>query len=101
MEESYNPNVIPGQEQSVKIVTVDEFFYEDPTTPWKPLPEHDLKRSPCHPIIGIRYNYEIPLYYCKLHPDIENAYLKTIEHHCKYKDPDKHKAEILRLLSST
>jgi hypothetical protein len=43
-------------------------------------------------------NYKIQFYYCKLHPDIQNAYLETIEHHCKYKKPDRHKAEILRLM---
>ena len=82
-------------------VSVDEFFYDDPDTPWKPFPEHDLKQSPCYPIINIRryHNYKIPFYYCKLHPDIENAYLESIEHHCKYKEPDIHKAEIMRLLS--
>ena len=98
-EDSYNSNVIPGQEQSAKIVSVDEFFY-DPSASWKPLPEHELDQSPCRQIIGIRNNYKIPLYYCKLHPDIENAYLETIEHHCKYKEPDKHKTEILRLTNS-
>jgi len=34
------------------IVSVEEFFYDDPNIPWKPLPEHDLK-SPCYPIISI------------------------------------------------
>jgi hypothetical protein len=44
------------------IVSVDEFFYDNPNTRWKPLPEHDLKESPCYPIIGIRryHNYKIP-----------------------------------------
>jgi hypothetical protein len=32
-----------------------------------------------------------------LHPDIENIYLETIEHHCKYSNPEAHKLEILRL----
>lgn len=82
------------------IISVEEFFHDDPNTPWKPLPEHDLEQSPCYSIIGIRNNYKIPFYYCKLPPNIENAYLETIEHHCKYKEPDKHKAEILRLTSS-
>jgi hypothetical protein len=31
---------------------------------------------------------------------VENANLETIEHHhCRYKDPELHKAEILRLLN--
>src|ERR671932_85619 len=81
----------------------EEFKRVNPTMPpWKPLPEHDLKQSPCYPIIGIRtyHNYKIPFYYCKLHPDIENIYLETIEHHYKYKEPTMHKSEILRLLST-
>jgi len=88
-------------EQSMRpIVSVEEFFYDDPNTPWKPLPEHDLKQSPCYPFIHIHmyHNYKIPFYYCKLHPDIENAYLESIEHYCKYKEPDMRKSEILQLL---
>src|ERR671938_551018 len=85
------------------IVSVEEFFYDDPNTPWKALPEHDLEQSPCYPIIGIRtyHNYKIPFYYCKLHLGIENVYLETIEHHCKYKEPNMHKSEILKLSSTT
>ena len=101
IEDFINSNVIQGQEQSTKtnpIVSVEEFFHGNPNTPWKPSPEHDLKQSPCRPIIGIKNDYKIRFYYCKLHPSIENTYLETIEHHCKYKEPDKHKAEILRLM---
>jgi hypothetical protein len=55
-----------------------------------------------YPIVDIRryHNYKIPFYYCKLRADIENAYLESIEHHCKYKEPDIHKSELLRLLST-
>jgi hypothetical protein len=83
------------------IISVKEFFHDDPNTPWKPLPEHDLKQSPCYPVIDIRnyHNYKMPFYYCKLHPDIENVYLETIEHHCKYSNPGVHKLEILKKLS--
>ena len=90
------------QQQKQPITSVEEFFNDDHNTPWKPLPEHDLKQSPCYPIIDVRkyHNYKIPFYYCRLHQDIENAYLETIEHHCKYKEPDMHKSEILRLLST-
>ena len=36
------------------IISVEEFFHDDPNnTPWKPLPEHDLKQSPCYPIMDI------------------------------------------------
>jgi hypothetical protein len=90
------------QQQKQPIIPVDEFFYNDANTPWKLLPEHDLNQSPCYTIIGIwtYRNYKIPFYYCKLHPDIENVYLETIEHHCKYKEPGAHKSEILRLQST-
>jgi hypothetical protein len=60
------------------MISVEEFFYDDSNnTPWKPLPEHDLKQSPCYPIIDVRNycNYKIPFYYCKLHPDIENMFI--------------------------
>ena len=85
------------QQQKQPIVSVEEFFYDTPDTPWRSLPEHDLKASPCYPIIGTRSSYKVRFYYCKLHPEIENVYLETIEHHCKYKEPDIHKLEILRL----
>jgi hypothetical protein len=86
------------QQQKQPIVSVEEFFYDNPDTHWKPLPEHDLKASPCYPIIGTRNNYKAKtFYYYKLHPEIENVYLETIEHHCKYKEPDIHKSEVLRL----
>jgi hypothetical protein len=85
------------------VVSTEEFFYDDPNSRWKPLPEHDLKASPCYPIIGIRsyHKYKVPFYYCKLHPDIENVYLETMEHHCKYEEPNMHKSEILRLLATS
>jgi hypothetical protein len=31
------------QQQRQPLISVEEFFYDDPNTPWKPLPEHDLK----------------------------------------------------------
>ena len=57
------------------IISIEEFFHDNPNTPWKPLPEHDLRQSICYPIIDIRnyHNYKIPFYYCTLHPDIENT----------------------------
>jgi hypothetical protein len=26
-------------------VSIEEFFHDDPNTPWKPLPQHDLRKS--------------------------------------------------------
>jgi hypothetical protein len=69
---------------------------------WKPLSEHILEQSLWYPIIGkktIGSNEQV-CYYCKIHPEVWNIYIESIEHHCKYKEPDKHKAEILRLLKS-
>jgi len=62
------------QKQRQPINLVEDFFYDDPNTPWKPLAEHDLKKAPCYPIIDIKcyQNYEIPFYYCKLHENANN-----------------------------
>jgi hypothetical protein len=84
-------------------ISIEDFFFDDPginpDNPWKPLPTHSLEQSPCYPIIGIHNNkYDVLFYYCKLHRDIENIYLESIEHHCKYSNPEFHKSEILRLL---
>ena len=68
------------------IISVQEFFHDDSKTSWKPLPEHDLKQSK-----SLLFYYR-----CK---DIENVYLETIEHHCKYSNPEVHKLEILKKLS--
>jgi hypothetical protein len=57
-----------------------------------------LWKSPCYPIIGMHNKYRVPFYYCKLHPNIENIYLESIEHHCKFSEPGFHKSEILKSL---
>jgi hypothetical protein len=84
------------------LISIEDFFYDDPSitpeNPWKPLPKHSLEQSPCYPIIGIHNKYRVLFYYCKLHPDVENISLETIEHHCKYFNAEFHKSEILRLL---
>jgi MCM AAA-lid domain len=74
---------------------VQDFFYDDPYSSYQPLPPHSLEQSPCNPVIIVKGE---GMYFCKLHPDVESTHLQTIEHHCKYKDPELHKAEILRLL---
>jgi hypothetical protein len=42
------------------IISVEEFFHDNPNTAWKPLPEHDLKQSSCYPVIDVRnyHNYK-------------------------------------------
>jgi hypothetical protein len=73
-----------------------QFFHDVADLPYQPLPEHSLEQSPCYPIIGKNQK----LYFCRLHPEVKNVNLDPIEHHCKYKDPDYHKSEILNLLST-
>src|ERR1051326_6649031 len=84
--------------------SIEDFFFEDPTVtpqnPWKPLPEHRLEQSPCYPIIGIHNKYTVQMYYCRLHSNIESIYLESIEHHCKFSDPELHKSEILKYLAN-
>lgn len=85
-------------------------FFDDLDSQYQPLPSHSFEESPCHPIIGeaqSKINYKNDddlvvspiLYLCKLHPKVKSVHLSTIEHHCKYNDPELHKAEILRLLN--
>ena len=75
------------------IVPIEEFFHDDPSLPWQPLPLHSLEQSPCYPIIGIRKKQG--LYYCKLHSEEANSiHLEVVEQHCKYKEPSLHKTKI-------
>ena len=76
------------------IVSIHDFFTDDKTVDYKPLADHTLQESPCRSII-IKDKL---LYFCKLHPNVKSVYLETIEHHMRYKDPQSHKAEVLRLL---
>ena len=79
------------------MTSIDDFFFEDASIRWKPLPKHSLEQSPCYPIIGIHNKYRVPFYYSKLHCNIENMYLEAIEHHCKF-ESELHKSEILKSL---
>jgi hypothetical protein len=89
-----------------KIPTIEDFFCDEPNSPWKSFPKHRLEQSPCYPVIGRRTYYgrsipelcNIDWYYCKLHPYVESIHLESIELHCKYKEPDKHKTRILEFL---
>jgi hypothetical protein len=76
---------------------VEDFFYDEPGDDYKPLPKHSLEESPCYPIIDMEKKGVF--YYCKVHPKIQSVYLESIEHHCKYKEPDIHRREILSRLS--
>lgn len=90
-----NTSYMTNNSSCSKKQQVEDFFYEDPSLPYEPLPFHSLEASPCYSIVGIKRK----LYYCKLHPEARTIYLESIEQHCKYKEPDLHKAEILLRLS--
>src|SRR5206468_8456138 len=79
------------------IISADEFFkdyHNDNNSPWQPLPSHSLEQSPCYPVIGTKpYNGNV-CYYCKIHPNIENIHLDSIEQHCRYTEPERHKTRV-------
>ena len=91
-----------------RIFTAEEFFRDINNDEWKPLPKHEIYQSPCYPIIGIRISTWICIgtgikntvcwYYCRLHTKIENIHLTSIEHHCKYSEPEVHKLKVLEFL---
>ena len=58
---------------------------------------HTLEESICAPLIGKQNNLPF-FYYCKLDPKVENIYLKSINDHIRFKDPERHKAKLLELL---
>jgi hypothetical protein len=96
----FDPTIVSAQRNDSRLDIVEDFF-SDPDSSWQPLSEHSLKESPCYPIVaeGEIKAMGQTIYLCKLHPEILNIDLATAEHHCKYVEPEKHKAEILRLLS--
>lgn len=105
------PRVIPWSQVAkpfdfISIVPVDEFFRDDPDKPYSPLKNHTLQQSPCYPILGIIPAGKSSLYYCEIcspehanYQVVGSIYLDSVEHHCRYKDPDRHKAEILNRLT--
>ena len=79
------------ESEIVKVSAITDFFYDDPTVPYAPLPDHELAQSPCYPIIVKMQGY----FYCRLHPEIKSVYLESIGHHIKDKDPKRHESELL------
>jgi hypothetical protein len=88
----HNASLSNTNSGATKVISITDFFYDDPTMPYLALPDHKLDQSPCFPIIAMKDGY----YYCRLHPEIKNTYLESIEHHIKYNDPAAHKSELLR-----
>ena len=80
------------------VAAVTQFFYDEPFLPYHPPSPHELEDSPCKSIIRLD-NHSL-LYNCTLHPDIRSYHLESIEHHIKYKNPEMHKSEILKLLEA-
>jgi hypothetical protein len=56
--------------------------------------EHGLEDSICRPLIGDQI-YKPFFHYCKICPKVEFISLKSLEHHIKFKDPERHKAKLL------
>jgi hypothetical protein len=86
------------------IADVEEFFKTD-DKPYRPLSDHALEQSPCRDVIAVRIAGKRILYYCEIcHPQFGNMdvvasiFLDAIEHHCLFKEPEKHKAAILARL---
>jgi transcriptional regulator with XRE-family HTH domain len=78
---------------SIHLTSIDNFFSND-----KLLSGHSIEQSVCYPIIGSKSEGDYTMYYCKIHPKIKNANLGSIEHHCRFSNPDQHKTEMLRVL---
>jgi hypothetical protein len=57
----------------IPVVSVDEFFRDDPDKPYSPLPDHILEQSPCRSIIGSKLAGKHILYYCEIcRPEFAN-----------------------------
>jgi hypothetical protein len=86
------PNISYGD----PIISTEEFFdgYCN-GGPGRALPEHNLEQSPCYSIIGTNRCRGRISYYCKLHTGIGFVSLHSIEHHCKFQEPELHKSKIL------
>jgi hypothetical protein len=83
----------PAQKPFMPIVSVEDFFSSKQPLP---LPDHSLEQSPCYPIIGSKPGGNYIMYHCKIHPKVKNTNLESIEHHCRFADPNHHKEEIMK-----
>jgi hypothetical protein len=86
------------------VIPIEKFF-KDNSGFYMPLDEHSVNESPCYPIIGVRQAGKYILYYCEIcqgeyanDERVASIYLDSLEHHCLYKDPERHKTEILARL---
>ena len=92
----FDPAETTIPEKDARLIRLEEFFNDNNNLSWQSSPEHSLEESPCSPII---VKDEIKsmgqtIYKCKVHPDFWSIDIRGIEYHCKFYEPDKHKAEI-------
>ncbi|MGC2383558.1 MAG: hypothetical protein WA631_10675, partial [Nitrososphaeraceae archaeon] len=45
--------------EATKVISITDFFYDDPTIPYVALPDHKLDQSPCCPIIAIKVKGDV------------------------------------------
>jgi hypothetical protein len=88
---SHRLQLIPGDNSFTPIVSVEDFFSSKQPLP---LPQHSFEQSPCYPIIGSKSEGSYTMYR-KIHPKVRNTNLESIEHHCRFAEPDHHKSEII------
>jgi len=51
-----------------------------------------------NPIVRGKQIHKPFFHYCKICPKIEFLSLESIEHHIKFKDPERHKAKLLEII---
>ena len=51
-----------------------------------------------NPIVRGKQIHKPFFHYCKICPKVENLHLKSIEHHIKFKDPERHKTKLLEMI---
>src|SRR6476646_2066310 len=72
---------------------IEEFFASDNGQ----VEEHTVEESICRPLIG-KQGHKPFFHYCKICPKVEFLSLKSIEHHIKFNDPERHKAKLLEII---
>ena len=73
--ESIRSQLTPTENSSMPIVSLEDFFKDNPDKQSLPLPNHSLEQSPCRPIIGSKSQGNYIMYYCRIHPKVKNASL--------------------------
>jgi hypothetical protein len=99
-EELFTSAKMNNLSYSSPIVSIGEFFDRSNK---ESLPKHHLEQSPCCPIIEKKKigTLNQTIYLCRIHQEVWSIGIEYIEDHCRYQEPDRHKAEILKLLSIT